>query len=101
MALVAQQQGVDEMKLEKIQFICEVIRQRGISESPYILDKAAAAKLMLRLEQRAQVPHKYEFGFGGSEALVKMIRCPNNTFPIFWYTDGKNRSTWPAPFPRH
>ena len=27
----------------------------------------------------------FNFGYGGSEALICLKRCPNNTFPIYWH----------------
>ncbi len=42
-------------------------------------------------------PHKNEkLGFKSSEALITLIRTPNNTFPVFW----KQKKDRIAPFPR-
>lgn len=38
-----------------------------------------------------------ELGYAESEALVTMIKTPNNTFPFYWYE--KNSNSY-APFPR-
>ena len=52
---------------------------------------------MKNIEEAIQVSDDYKFGYKGSEALVKMIRTPNNTFPIYWLRNKKNKF---APFPR-
>jgi len=44
---------------------------------------------MQSIERRIKgLEEKFKFGYEGSEALVSMIRCPNNTFPIYWYIEG-------------
>lgn len=54
-------------------------------------------ELMKSIEKSIKVSDDYRFGYKGSEALVKMIRTPNNTFPIYWLRNKKNKF---APFPR-
>ena len=41
-------------------------------------------QIMLNIEKRIKVKPEYAFGYAHSEALVKMSRTPNNTFPIYW-----------------
>ena len=43
---------------------------------------------MKSIERKLQVERKFRFGFKRSEALLSMSRCPNNTFPIYWYSIG-------------
>ena len=52
------------------------------------------------IEKRLKVNENYRRGFKESEALVCMLRCPNNTFPVFWSTKKVSGESWPAPFPR-
>jgi hypothetical protein len=52
---------------------------------------------MEHIEKNLDIPDDYLFGYKKSEALVTMIRTPNNTFPVFWYNK-KNEDN--APFPR-
>ena len=40
---------------------------------------------------------KYHFGYAQSEALVKLERTPNNTFPVYWFSYKQRRT---VPFPR-
>lgn len=55
-------------------------------------------ELMKTIEDTIKVDEDFRFGYGASEALVKMMRTPNNTFPIYWYNK-KNKNKY-APFPR-
>lgn len=46
-----------------------------------------------------EVNEEFQFGYDHSEALVKMIRTPNNTFPVYWLQ--KRGGAVPVvPFPR-
>jgi hypothetical protein len=73
---------------------------KGISESTAIENKVAALKIVDRIEKRLRITEKFFRGYGQSEALVKMIRTPNNTFPLYWCDKTKKGDKWPAPFPR-
>lgn len=53
--------------------------------------------IMKNIEESIEVSDKYKFGYNGSEALVRMMRTPNNTFPIYWLRNKENKF---APFPR-
>lgn len=55
-------------------------------------------EVMQSIEAAIKVDDDFKFGYKSSEALVKMMRTPNNTFPIYWHhKKGKNKY---APFPR-
>ena len=58
------------------------------------------SKCMHAIEGAIKVSSDYNFGYKQSEALVRMIRTPNNTFPIYWYRDKKKKINIYAPFPR-
>lgn len=64
---------------------------RGISDAIDIQDKTGCLSIMARIESSKGVVGKYRFGYNASEALVMMMYCPNNTFPVFW---------WNGPLPR-
>lgn len=58
--------------------------KKGISdyfEGDELVD--ARAK-MEAIESKLKVRKTFHFGYRGSEALVCMVRCPNNTFPVYW-----------------
>ncbi|HVC78994.1 MAG TPA: hypothetical protein VNL35_00640 [Chloroflexota bacterium] len=62
--------------------------------------KSKYLSAMAEIESRIGISHEYHLGYGKSEGLVKMLRTPNNTFPIFWATKIYNGAPWPATFPR-
>ncbi|NVK09828.1 MAG: hypothetical protein HWD89_12320 [Tenacibaculum sp.] len=67
-------------------------------ESPALEEKI---KIMEEIEQLIPGGNNFSFGYEQSEALVTMIRTPDNTFPIFWKEHRKNGQKYKAPFPRY
>ena len=55
---------------------------------------------MSSIETSIGVTEDYRLGYASSEALVSMIRTPNNTFPIYWFRNKKEKLNLHAPFPR-
>lgn len=68
---------------------------KGIHSKFTGLDLANNISLMRQIENKISVKKEYKFGYGACEALIKLARTPNNTLPVFWYTDN-----WVSPFPR-
>lgn len=90
LTLVAQSSGLEAISNIGVDVFYSVKIGKGISDQP-INDDEKYKKLLLMesVERRINgLEKKYYFGYKGSEALVSMIRCPNNTFPIFWYIEG-------------
>lgn len=54
-------------------------------------------QLMRNIETKIKVLPEFNFGYKSSEALIKMMHTPNNTFPIYWLRNKNNKF---APFPR-
>lgn len=98
--LVAQKQGIDTIGKLGLNVYAAIIRTRGITDSINIPDIANAINIMKNIEDRLLIKADYLFGYGRCEALVTMIRTPNNTFPLYWCPRAKTNSVWPAPFPR-
>ena len=62
-------------------------RCKAISEELDAENRDDAISLMQGIEKRLKkLRSDYKFGYKGSEALVCLERCPNNTFPIYWLT---------------
>jgi hypothetical protein len=99
-SLVAQRNGLDILKGRVPNSFAAIVRDRGISDSATIVEKNVALQTMRAIEQRLRVEAKFRLGYQGSEGLEKMIRTPDNTFPIFWHRGGDSNNPWPAPFPR-
>lgn len=96
-SLVAQEVGVRKIESLGVKHFTSILCKKGITDH-YTQDKLETViGLMSSIEAKIGVNDKFEFGYGRSEALVSMIRTPNNTFPVYWFA--KNGIT--APFPRN
>lgn len=98
---VAQKRGVEKINDHGVRVICPNIRLRGISDKYDSPTREELLDVMARIEDMLNLQDAYRRGYGKSEALVAMIKTPNNTFPIFWreFTDKDGQSIKP-PFPR-
>lgn len=77
-------------------FSCRCFK-RGISDQYTGEQLNSYTQIMTRIENKLKVIDEDRFGYKHSEALISLIRTPNNTFPVFWKTYGKNKI---VPFPR-
>lgn len=104
-SLVCQSQGLSAINNRGFNVLTDIIRNKGISDNPSNAEASERKRIMSSIEDMlAEDPgfnHDYKFGYKSSEALVSMIRTPNNTFPLYWFNaninDGKK---WNSPFPR-
>lgn len=71
--------------------------KRGISDRYVGEQLDTYSRIMTHIEDKLKVAAKDRFGYNQSEALISLIRTPNNTFPVFWKSYGKNKI---VPFPR-
>ena len=94
-SLVSMQEGVSELQRKSCTPYVSTICDKGISCSGR--DIKQEQEIMSSLESKIKVDNDFKFGYGSSEALVKMMRTPNNTFPIYWL---KCKTNAYAPFPR-
>lgn len=99
-AIVAQRQGLMRIAGEGIPVSVAIQRSKGISESARLPNRASALAMMDDLEKRLGVAKDYLRGYEACEALVTMVRTPNNTFPVFWHPTTAAGIKWPAPFRR-
>lgn len=94
-SLVGMEQGINYLKDNGYNIYVDIICRKGISDNSTFTEDDVS--LMEAIEERIKVRDKYKFGYQRSEALVRMSRTPNNTFPIYWLNNKKNKN---APFPR-
>ena len=86
--IVAMQHAVDLLSTKmRINVYASKILKRGISDFYTGNDLKEAKSLMKEIERRIKVRDNFRFGYKQSEALVCMERCPNNTFPFYWFND--------------
>lgn len=100
LSLVAQQEGINCLTELGIDVRSGEILSKGIEDNPDILDKTNAYNAMNSIENHLKIEDEYYRGYYCSEALITMVRTPNNTFPLYWRTKGRFGKVWPAPFER-
>lgn len=92
-SLVSMRSGLDNLNNKGYITYTDICCNKGITDGG---DKNQI-ELMKNIEKAIHVSEDCKFGYKGSEALIKMMRTPNNTFPIYWLRNKKNKF---APFPR-
>lgn len=84
LCIVAMKEGVERLANEGIRVYSTHTLSKGISDYYKGEELEKATSLMSSIEAKIKVTDRCRFGYGQSEALVCMERCPNNTFPIYW-----------------
>lgn len=100
-SLIIQQDAIDFLKITGIRHYSSDIGIKEITQwytSPLLEEKI---RIMKEIEKLISVNSNFSFGYEQSEALVTMIRTPDNTFPIFWNEHKKNGQKYRAPFQRY
>lgn len=92
-SLVSMKSGIVNLNNQGYNTYTNVCCEKGLSNC----GDTNQIELMKKIEQKIKVSDENKFGYGSSEALVRMMRTPNNTFPIYWLRNKKNKF---APFPR-
>ncbi len=99
--IAAQKEGVNRIKNElNIDVFADHIRSKGITDQYVGTELKEKTDLMNSIENRLfsiDFLRKYRFGYGECEALIKFLKPPNNTFPLYWAKSARNKPT----FPRH
>lgn len=86
-SIVALRQGIERLNKLGIKTYYAIERSKALSEELEEENRDVAISLMQGIEKRLnKLRAEYKFGYKGSEALVCLERCPNNTFPIYWLT---------------
>lgn len=96
-ALVAQEEGIKNIKGTGVDVYAAIIRHRGITDT--YPEKEAKEKLekMRQISKEIVAKKTMLLGYLDTESLVAMIKTPNNTFPVYWC---ESRNYPYAPFPR-
>ena len=96
LGLVVLQQGIYYLSQNQIRVLPGLVMGKAISDRTDGKSEHYR-ELMQGIETRIKVKPDNVFGYAHSEGLVRMVRTPNNTFPIYWFKGKKNPN---APFPR-
>lgn len=95
MSVAALEQGKQKLSSMNVCLFASYILKKGISDFYTGMKLLRNKQLMQQIEAHLRVSKDFNFGYGGSEALICMKRCPNNTFPIYWH------DTRYSPYPRY
>lgn len=99
-SIAAQSDSTEFLKKIDVAYYTDMITKKGISDyykSPELEEKI---RIMLEIEKLIPGNH-FSFGFNQSEALITLMRTPDNTFPIFWKEHKKSGEIYEAPFSRY
>ena len=96
-SLVAQEDGIKNIRKENVLVFAAQSRKRGISDKYPKAEAEEKLNMMRNISRQIEGPRNMMLGYGNSEGLVSMIKTPNNTFPVYWYENKKYSS---APFVR-
>jgi len=98
-SIASQQQAVDFLLSEGIPLHTHYISNKGITDNYSGPELNQKTEIMKEIE--LLIPkNKSPFGYNESEALISLIRTPNNTFPIFWKEHKVGLKKFNPPFPR-
>lgn len=98
LSIAALEMGIDHVRQEiGVEIYAYYIFRKGISDYYSDDQRAGCLKTMKSIENKLKVSSKFRLGYAKSEALISLIRTPNNTFPVFWKS--KDLPS-PAPFSR-
>ena len=98
LSIAALKMGIDHVRQETgVEVYAYYIFRKGISDYYSDDQRDGCLKTMAGIEDKLKVDSDFRLGYAQSEALISLIRTPNNTFPVFWKK--KNKSS-PAPFLR-
>lgn len=84
-SVVMMKQGYDFVRRLGIKPFHKVKLKRGISDYFKGDGLKAALRTIDSIESKIKgLNDEFRHGYHQSEALVKLTRCPNNTFPVYW-----------------
>lgn len=98
LSIAALEMGIDHVRQESgVQVYAYYNFRKGISDYYSDDQRDGYLKTMAGIEDKLKVKSDFRLGYAQSEALISLIRTPNNTFPVF--LKPKDKSS-PAPFLR-
>ena len=98
---LAQASGISKLMKCGCKLTTARVLRRGITDNAQIKAKSQALELIDEIGSYLTMPKDYWRGYEDTEALVTLMRTPNNTFPVFWTNKSVDGVVWDAPFTRH
>ena len=89
-----------QIKKRGISIYSDFISKKGITDFNEKSLSQEKISIMLEIEKMIPGGSHYSLGYNESEALITLMRTPDNTFPIFWKTYRKGSEKYDAPFSR-
>ena len=99
LSIAAQRESINLLKDLHIIHYNEIESLKGISDY-YDGDELQKNKELMESIEALIPKNTFQFGYKNSEALITLMRTPNNTFPIFWNNHQINKEEFKAPFAR-
>lgn len=95
--LAAQQEAIKLIKSQlNVNVYTNSIQKRGISDNYVGEERNEKLNLMKEISNDLKAS-KCPLGYNDTEALISLLKTPNNTFPVFWIENKKHKN---APFAR-
>lgn len=92
--VAAMEQGINYLETIKVNSYSDIVCKKAITGTGY--KEIERIAMMKSISERIGADEKYYLGYEKSEALITLMRTPNNTFPIYWL---KKKNKYP-PFER-
>jgi len=99
-SIVTQCDSTEFLKKIDVAYYTDLITKKGISDYYKTPELEEKIKIMTEIERFIPNNH-FSFGYNQSEALITLMRTPDNTFPIFWKEHKKSGKIYEAPFSRY
>jgi hypothetical protein len=84
LTMAIQEQAKVDLDSQGIVNYNSLILRKGISDNFVSPDLETKKEIMKGIENKIPRVSKYRMGYEQSEALITLMRTPNNTFPVFW-----------------
>ena len=101
LTMAIQEQAKVELDEQGIINYNSLTLNKGISDNYVSPDLETKIEIMKKIENKIPKVSKYRMGYEKSEALITLMRTPNNTFPIFWKGIMSKGEEIEAPFQRY
>ncbi len=99
--LACQTDSIKKIKDKDISLYYSISIPKGISDFYNGESRQEKINSMLEIESMLEDLGMFSLGWKQSEALITLMRTPDNTFPVFWKDHKKEGRIYQSPFPRY
>ena len=101
LTVAIQDEAKELLENKNIKYFSNLFLSKGIKSHYQTPELEKMITIMEEIEKNIPKVKNYRFGYEKSEALVTLIRTPNNTFPVFWKGIHHKGKSYDAPFSRY